>query len=153
MSNTRLRSEETKWCNSYCTFQCSFGVRLLILYTLSSTFGRSTSENRVFLFARCVSLSSFCCLTLALSTWGVLYRRPLGFGPTAKPIRLECVGHRRLRILAEEGRDFRCDWLFALKFQLSSLLRNRAGNWLQHCVMSFCSFMVKNQIFHWIGIK
>lgn len=30
-------------------------------------------------------------LTLTLSTWGVLYRRPLGFGPAAKPIRLECV--------------------------------------------------------------
>lgn len=38
-----------------------------------------------------VSLSR-CFLRLLFSTRRVLYRHPLGFGPTAKPIRLECCG-------------------------------------------------------------
>lgn len=72
-----------KWAEEDVTFQGRIGVRRLILYTCWFS---------VVLLVRCESHCPVCFLRLLFSTRRVLYRHPLGFGPTAKPIRLECCG-------------------------------------------------------------
>lgn len=63
-------------------------VRQLILYTFCLTC--SSSKGIQSLLVRCESHCPVCFLSLLFSTRRVLYGHPLGFGPTAKPIRLEC---------------------------------------------------------------
>lgn len=80
------------------TFPGRFGAGQLIPYTFSSAFSRNTLS----LPAVCEPPIPFCFLRLAFSTWRVLYRHPLGFGPTANQSGWNV--HSSVSV-AEEGRD------------------------------------------------
>lgn len=59
---------------------------------------QSFKEKSDFFLVRCESHCPVCFLSLLFSTRRVLYGHPLGSGPAAKPIRLECCS--RLSVVA-----------------------------------------------------
>lgn len=77
----------------------------------------------VLLLAYSESQTPFCSLGLAFSTWRVLYRHPLGFGPTAN--QSDWNVHRTVSV-AEEGRDLRSERLFEVYINqhIQQLIRN-----------------------------
>lgn len=94
------------------TFQGRSEVKQLILCTSSVSRSR-VSVKALFsweVFCRVAVCSFFHCLTLAFSSRGALYRRPLGRRPAAKPIRPECVQHGQPRVPNQErvGLCFTC---------------------------------------------
>lgn len=113
------------WCRSHLSRQV-WGKAANPLHIFQRFQLQCFRVNSVFLLEHCVSQSPFCFLTLAFSSWGVLYRRPLGFGPIAKPIRLECVQHGQLKSLAEEGRVFRC---VCFEVSINQQIQHQCAGW------------------------